>query len=202
MVLIIHGFPNDISALRFEWAWQHPHSSRRLRHVSKKKSNEKVYDFCLRVLSVMLQVGPWNRLPLTIQWLNEEFARDFPVQERPPMHMPICYGPVISKKLEKGNSISEHSPKSSQVEEQCYLCFTAIEPSKEITCVDPTCSITCHIICMSKHFLSPGQYVPVEGYCPKCFKHYLWGDIIRKFKGCYGNIDLSVQNILCCYEEN
>ncbi|KAL1502729.1 hypothetical protein ABEB36_007832 [Hypothenemus hampei] len=163
MVLIIHGFPNDISALR---------------------------------------VGPWNRLPLTIQWLNEEFARDFPVQERPPMHMPICYGPVISKKLEKGNSISEHSPKSSQVEEQCYLCFTAIEPSKEITCVDPTCSITCHIICMSKHFLSPGQYVPVEGYCPKCFKHYLWGDIIRKFKGCYGNIDLSVQNILCCYEEN
>ncbi|XP_030759067.1 structure-specific endonuclease subunit slx1 isoform X2 [Sitophilus oryzae] len=79
MVMIIHGFPNDISALRFEWAWQHPHVSRRLHGVTKKKPREKVYDFHLRVLAEMLQVGPWNRLPLTIRWLNDEFVRDFPI---------------------------------------------------------------------------------------------------------------------------
>jgi hypothetical protein len=38
-----------------------------------------MYDFCLRVMSEMLRVGPWNRLALTIRWVKQEFAREFPV---------------------------------------------------------------------------------------------------------------------------
>ncbi|CAD6955848.1 unnamed protein product [Tilletia controversa] len=33
MDVLVHGFPSRLSALMFEWAWQHPHLTRTLRHV-------------------------------------------------------------------------------------------------------------------------------------------------------------------------
>ncbi|XP_060533004.1 structure-specific endonuclease subunit slx1 [Cylas formicarius] len=199
MVLIIHGFPNDISALRFEWAWQHPHSSRRLIHVPKKKAREKLYDFCLRVLWEMLQVGPWNKLPLTIRWLNQEFVREFDINKIPPMHMPICYGPVVSKKLPHHAS---HSNNGSAM--TCYGCSKPIENDKKMTCLNAQCSMACHIICLSRYFLAKGEYVPVEGKCPKCDNQYLWGDFVRKFKGC-ADVDMQMNmddaNQFYCSEE-
>ncbi|XP_067002796.2 structure-specific endonuclease subunit slx1 [Anabrus simplex] len=185
MVLIIHGFPNDISALRFEWAWQHPQRSRRLRHVSPKKSTERVYDFCLRVLSEMLRVGPWNRLPLTIRWLKQEYAREFPADRCPPLHMPLAYGPVESKKVA---APQEDADLNDMTLSMCSLCYDAVPLSQRMTCLNTKCLLLVHVICLARCFLQGEEMIPVEGDCPSCGVRILWGDLVRKMKGCYSNL--------------
>ncbi|VDO16982.1 unnamed protein product [Brugia timori] len=70
MVCIIHGFPNSVSALRFEWAWQNPEKSRRLRLLNlKKRTSETAFGFRLRIACHMLNSDPWRRLSLTFRWL-------------------------------------------------------------------------------------------------------------------------------------
>ena len=113
--------------MQFEWAWQNPGKSRRLRHVVNKKSKEKGIDFCFRVLSAMLNVGPWNRLPLTIRWLKQEYRMDFDVEQQPPMHMPIVFGPLNKRKTKKGNNGD-----SRKVDKDVKNTYKCVECSKKI----------------------------------------------------------------------
>lgn len=84
MALIVHGFPNNISALRFEWSWQQPKVSRRLKAIKglhNKRVKETQFQHKFRILTEMLRIGPWDRLPLTIRWLSDEYCTDFPVRK-------------------------------------------------------------------------------------------------------------------------
>ncbi|GLH01457.1 Structure-specific endonuclease subunit SLX1 homolog [Gryllus bimaculatus] len=191
MVLIIHGFPNDISALRFEWAWQHPYRSRRLRHVQKKKSNEKTYDFNLRVLSEMLCVGPWHRLPLTIRWLKQEYAREFPASRSPPMHMPVVYGPVATKKIPSTQTTEENNDALDETLSLCSLCSETVTKQQRMTCLNPKCLLMVHVICLANLFVPENEVVPVDGQCPACKIDVLWGDLVRKKNGCYRDLNNS-----------
>lgn len=102
---------------QFEWAWQHPHSSRRLSHVSRRARKESSLQFHWRVVSSMLQVAPWNRLPLTARWLKQEYRMDFEPCLQPPLHIPIAFGSVRAKKsqLVQGTGENEATTK-------CFIC--------------------------------------------------------------------------------
>ncbi|ENN71852.1 hypothetical protein HUJ04_001047 [Dendroctonus ponderosae] len=186
MVLIVHGFLDEISALKFEWAWQHSQKSRRLQHVGKKKSREKSFDFYLTVLGQMLQVGPWQRLPLTIRWLNNALATDFLPGKKLPPHMLVCRGAHVQSRFRDCIQVESGTANST-----CDLCFGVLSSAKQVTCLNKECNIRCHLICLSKHFLVIGEYVPIQGNCPKCKRTFLWGDIVRNFTGCYENVDFT-----------
>ncbi|KAH9498416.1 Structure-specific endonuclease subunit SLX1 [Bulinus truncatus] len=208
MVLIIHGFPNDVCGLRFEWAWQNPHKSRRLRGVSGKSSKESAFQYRWRVVCNMLRTPPWNGLSLTIRWLKQEYQQDFAVGLEPPLHMPVVYGPVLSKQIrsqkksKKGESSqgAHGSDISVQIAETVHsektfcavCCFQLEKEDKTLSCLNPSCTMVAHIICLAKSFLDDQtKLLPIEGKCPNCHVNLLWGELVRHKKGCYKNLSVT-----------
>ena len=186
MVLIVHGFPNDISALRFEWAWQHPKISRRLNGLPGKKSREKTFDYCLRLLASMLRLGPWNRLPLTVRWLQPEYQVEFPLSLQPPLHMPLVFGPVKSKKVRGGQPRPQLEAGQT---ESCNVCGLSVSQPERLSCLYPSCEAVSHVLCLAERFTEDTEEViPVLGLCPTCGKEELWGDLVRKRRGCYEDL--------------
>ena len=170
----------------------------------------------------MLNVGPWYRLPLTIRWLDDDFYIKYATSISPPMHMPVTYGPVVSKKLETENTKKDktksqstsklkttsqskskseiQSASQSSLEPQagpstvyCLLCDLPVEQDDKITCVMPGCFLVAHILCLGKSFWKDdGMILPIDGMCPACDNNVLWGDLIRKMLGC--NLHLSEES--------
>ncbi|XP_023942042.2 structure-specific endonuclease subunit SLX1 homolog [Bicyclus anynana] len=179
MVMIVHGFPNNISALRFEWAWQNPNKTTRLQHLDLKKipRKETEFQFKLRVLSEMLRVGPWCRLPLMIRWLESEYREEFPAEREPPAHMTVVQGPVKSYNHKKVKDLS------SNPTIECLLCSGYLKETEKLSCINSNCDLVSHINCLANHFLTPGEYVPITGNCPFCNTKLKWGDLIRRMNG-------------------
>lgn len=195
MVMIIHNFPDNISALRFEWAWQEPKASRRLKtiqSIQRKKPSESHFTYHFRILTEMINLGPWNRLPLKIRWLEQNFCTQFP-SGRLPQHMVICHGAIRAKKTKIGRSQSNlELMEAVRARKECHLCMEEITNLEDdrVFCINHRCKLVSHMKCLAKICLQPGHYVPIDGICPLCDFKFLWGDIIRKKKGCLDMVQL------------
>ncbi|XP_062956806.1 structure-specific endonuclease subunit SLX1 [Cynocephalus volans] len=183
MVLIVHGFPSAVAALRFEWAWQHPHASRRLAHVGPRLRSEDAFAFHLRVLAHMLRAPPWARLPLTLRWLRPDFRRD--LCPPPPPHVPQAFGPppprTSAPRCRVGTIAATELEPSRGAEARCALCARVLQDEEgPLFCPHPGCPLRAHVFCLAEEFLleEPGQLLPLEGQCPSCKNSLLWGDLI------------------------
>ncbi|CAD6197840.1 unnamed protein product [Caenorhabditis auriculariae] len=71
MVCVVHGFPNSVAALRFEWAWQNPNVSKVIRHHELKKGRKETpFAFQLRIACCLINSKPFSRFALTFRWLE------------------------------------------------------------------------------------------------------------------------------------
>ena len=143
----------------------------------------------------MLNTGPWNRLPLSVRWLRPDLKEDADFIKQPPIHMPVLYGQVKSVKLKavKSSSTNEEqrSRSSSSTPLLCGLCFENVPSEDQVGCLSPKCGSIYHLFCLSDNFRSKSEhksFLPIDGHCPLCEVFTLWGDVIRKKKGCY-NLD-------------
>uniref|UniRef100_A0A915CG01 Structure-specific endonuclease subunit SLX1 homolog n=1 Tax=Parascaris univalens TaxID=6257 RepID=A0A915CG01_PARUN len=182
MVCIIHGFPNSVSALRFEWAWQNPDKSRRLRCLGlRKKQKESAFAFRLRIACHMLNSDPWRRLSLTFRWLLSTSEIAFPSDVPLPSHVNIARGLV-----EKTSTVVPQLREDYTCIRKCAICSHTISKISELLrCVaQQSCGSHFHMCCLSKIALAESnefkdQLFPVSGKCPRCGALFLWGDLIR-----------------------
>lgn len=205
MVLTVYGFPSDVLALQFEWAWQNPTDSH---FVAKAIANVKgaggrqSLRFKIRTLFEMLNVPPFNRFPLTLHWLNITTAKQRMLLEgcpAPPQHMHVNnalnspdedrFGSIYLYSLDEWlmpvsqRRAAGHVVRDAELEQLCDVCLQRLPPldvEEHAECVHEGCVLKCHVVCLARQFLSnePSEVIPTTGKCPWCKRRLIWGDVV------------------------
>ncbi|KAL9247181.1 hypothetical protein vseg_020639 [Gypsophila vaccaria] len=75
MVLCIHGFPTNVSALQFEWAWQHPKDSVAVRETAATFKTLGGLTNKIKLALTMLTLPSWQSLDLTVSIFSTNYMK-------------------------------------------------------------------------------------------------------------------------------
>ncbi|XP_026425878.1 uncharacterized protein LOC113322077 isoform X2 [Papaver somniferum] len=78
MMLCIYGFPTNVSALQFEWAWQHPIESLAVRQAALSFKSLSGIANHVKLAYTMLNLPPWQSLKLTVNFFSTAHAAGCP----------------------------------------------------------------------------------------------------------------------------
>ncbi|XP_047332357.1 dentin sialophosphoprotein [Impatiens glandulifera] len=74
MVLCIYGFPTNVSALQFEWAWQHPTISLKAKEAAATMESISGLAHNIKLAYKMLNLPAWNSLNLTVNIFSSKYT--------------------------------------------------------------------------------------------------------------------------------
>ncbi|CAL5079336.1 unnamed protein product [Urochloa decumbens] len=72
MVLCIYGFPSNVAALKFEWAWQHPTESYAVRNAAAEFKSLGGIGNKVKLAYTMLNLPSWDHLNLTVNFFSSK----------------------------------------------------------------------------------------------------------------------------------
>ncbi|CAI0549109.1 unnamed protein product [Linum tenue] len=94
MVFCIYGFPTQVSALQFEWAWQHPRESKAVREAALSFKSFSGVANNIKLAYTMLGLPPWQRLNLTVNYFSTKYENCSPGLPSLPQHMKVQVCPM------------------------------------------------------------------------------------------------------------
>lgn len=122
MVLVVSGFPTQVAALQFEWAWQHPKESRAVRDAAAACLRGLGRPWHLRakmrLVYEMLNLPEWCRLPLALRLAShahDEYLQGVPAL---PPQMAVTVGPLADVFAEPARSSTRGGGKEDDEEEK------------------------------------------------------------------------------------
>ncbi|KAG1338126.1 structure-specific endonuclease subunit SLX1 [Cocos nucifera] len=75
MILCIYGFPSNVSALQFEWAWQHPKESLAVRKAASNFKSLSGIANKIKLANTMLSLPAWEKLNLTVNFFSTKYMK-------------------------------------------------------------------------------------------------------------------------------
>ncbi|KAL5757065.1 hypothetical protein ACOSQ2_021811 [Xanthoceras sorbifolium] len=131
MVLCIYGFPTNVSALQFEWAWQHPMESLAVRQAAATFKSFSGVANKIKLAYTMLNLPNWQSMNLTVNYFSTKYSSHSASCPSLPEHMKVqvcamdelpCYSGSDDSILEDEDSLDyedhdEVSDKNGSIEE-------------------------------------------------------------------------------------
>ncbi|PKA50571.1 structure-specific endonuclease subunit SLX1 [Apostasia shenzhenica] len=89
MVLCIYGFPSNVTALQFEWAWQHPTESLAVRKAASSFKSLSGVANKIKLAYTMLNLPSWENLNLTVNFFSTKYMNHVAACPRLPKQMKV-----------------------------------------------------------------------------------------------------------------